>query len=302
VPFADWHLYPKPFSIFWAASDHQPYRDAGLLPLKPAQKLQETYFQPAFEEECRQSVLDNLNLLYVAFTRAEARLHFFTPLYKEVKAYRSVGHLIYSLLANNELNISVQKPDSPPAAVPGPPASRGPESREEDGNKAKKTNAVPLAEFIANPWQPAPAADSVPTESQAYGNRLHRLLAGIRYAEDATTHGRKFLERLPAPVAADLQKSLEEVLSACGSREWFTHRYEVRTETELLSPGGDVRRPDRVMLQDRTAIVLDYKTGEADPSHHEQVRDYMDILRKSGYEEVRGFLLYLPGARLEAVG
>ena len=53
-----------------------------------------------------------------------------------------------------------------------------------------------------------------------------------------------------------------------------------------------MHRPDRVMINDNHAIVIDYKFGHEQPkSHLEQVRDYMTLLQQMGYS-TEGHIIY----------
>lgn len=78
---------------------------------------------------------------------------------------------------------------------------------------------------------------------------------------------------------------------------------EVKNETSILLPSGEVRekdkmffKPDRVVIKQQTAYVIDYKTGEKINEHKKQVEDYMDLIRKiPAYANFnfKGYLLYL---------
>ena len=70
LPFCDWTLESSR-TLLWCHVEQQPF---GRLPLIPVsynrQKLAGTPFEPFAEEEHRQAVVDNMNLLYVGMTRA----------------------------------------------------------------------------------------------------------------------------------------------------------------------------------------------------------------------------------------
>ena len=60
----------------------------------------------------------------------------------------------------------------------------------------------------------------------------------------------------------------------------------------IITPSGNMQRPDRVMISGKHAIVIDYKFGHEQPtSHLEQVRDYMSLLRQMGYT-TEGYIIY----------
>jgi hypothetical protein len=74
--------------------------------------------------------------------------------------------------------------------------------------------------------------------------------------------------------------------------DWFSNQYTILSEQNILIPSGRTQRPDRVMIADKHAIVIDYKFGHEQPtSHLEQVRDYMSLLRQMGYT-TEGYIIY----------
>ena len=81
MPFLDWEQGPKPNGgdLLWVHTDKQPYFNYTPLPVNMSSSLAETYFAGDYNEEVTLSCLDNLNLLYVAFTRPEERLYVFAP-------------------------------------------------------------------------------------------------------------------------------------------------------------------------------------------------------------------------------
>ena len=53
-------------------------------------------------------------------------------------------------------------------------------------------------------------------------------------------------------------------------------------------------RPDRVLLKDNAATVVDYKFGEEEHGYHKrQIQRYADFLHEMGYKEVKGLLYYV---------
>jgi hypothetical protein len=52
-------------------------------------------------------------------------------------------------------------------------------------------------------------------------------------------------------------------------------------------------RPDRVMSDGHSTIVVDFKFGAPRPEHHEQVARYMHQLTLMGHTAVEGYLWYV---------
>jgi hypothetical protein len=84
--------------------------------------------------------------------------------------------------------------------------------------------------------------------------------------------------------------------------DWFNDEWNILTEAEIILPGGSSKRPDRIMTKDDQTVILDYKFGEKeDPAHRTQVLHYVDLLRRMGYPNVRGYLWYALLGRIAEV-
>ena len=79
VPFADWELNPKANSIVWMHCPAPPYNEIEQLPLSCSAAMGSSFFAEQYAEEKTLSFLDNLNLLYVALTRARDELYVYVP-------------------------------------------------------------------------------------------------------------------------------------------------------------------------------------------------------------------------------
>jgi CRISPR/Cas system-associated exonuclease Cas4 (RecB family) len=76
----------------------------------------------------------------------------------------------------------------------------------------------------------------------------------------------------------------------------------VRPEAEILTHAGHTLRPDRVIIREGQAVVVDYKTGKPMEKYKTQLEQYTKCLEDIGYKNVKKYLLYLePEVRLEEV-
>ena len=50
--------------------------------------------------------------------------------------------------------------------------------------------------------------------------------------------------------------------------------------------------PDRVVIKNNQATVIDYKSGAQEEKHKKQINTYADLLLKMGYKDVKKYLLY----------
>jgi CRISPR/Cas system-associated exonuclease Cas4 (RecB family) len=82
---------------------------------------------------------------------------------------------------------------------------------------------------------------------------------------------------------------------------WFDESYEIVNEAELLLEDGSILRPDRLMIKDKQVIIIDYKTGNEERHHTDQVKQYAAVLSKMGYNDIKIFLIYTSLQKLKEV-
>ena len=85
---------------------------------------------------------------------------------------------------------------------------------------------------------------------------------------------------------------LEQLINNKEILPYFKTEETVRNEAEILLPDGSTFRPDRVLLSNDKATVIDYKTGKESDEHLEQVKQYGHLLKEMGYSEVKSVLIY----------
>ena len=84
--------------------------------------------------------------------------------------------------------------------------------------------------------------------------------------------------------------------------DWYTGKYTVLNENQLLHPGARISRPDRVMIGEQEIIVADYKFGKSrDSKYNRQVHRYVDTIKAMGHQQVKGFLFYVELGIVEEV-
>ena len=103
VPFCEWNIDGlQGFdNILWSQDDTPPFDKAPYLPLNYSMKLKSTVFYRYFYEEMINSYLDNLNILYVAFTRAEEVLMASMPQHRNRGEIRASSGIIDQYFASD---------------------------------------------------------------------------------------------------------------------------------------------------------------------------------------------------------
>jgi ATP-dependent exoDNAse (exonuclease V) beta subunit len=299
IPFCSWNLDHDAWQApnLWVNSEKSPFTEAGYLPVKYAKLLEQTFFSANYQEEHTRSFLDNLNLLYVAFTRAEQGLIVTAP-HPEIRGVKaSVAGLLYnSITANDILKKTWDETEAR--------WTSGEWKLSASTNKSS-TDALSLREYSATQWRNKLVIRQSGTtyfeetseirERINYGIHMHAVLSRMKYADEieATLEAIVFEGLITESDRPPLRAELNELLKISEVASWFGRDWTVLTEVPILVPGGNESRLDRLIVNDKRAIVIDFKTGEQKRNDNEQVVSYMEILRQMNFVDVRGFLLYL---------
>jgi len=73
----------------------------------------------------------------------------------------------------------------------------------------------------------------------------------------------------------------------------FERDGEKLIEREILLPGGMWLRPDLVVIGKNFTVIIDYKTGQPNTQYIEQMREYIKALSDAGYPAIEAYLVYL---------
>ena len=64
-------------------------------------------------------------------------------------------------------------------------------------------------------------------------------------------------------------------------------------EKSILLPNKNILRPDRISYDDKTCVVIDYKTGLKKEKDRLQVVEYMKYMKEILNKETLGFIVYI---------
>ncbi|MCW5911572.1 MAG: UvrD-helicase domain-containing protein [Cyclobacteriaceae bacterium] len=298
IPFCSWELdHGWKTPMMWVKSDQPPLDKAGFLPVNYSGRLEESYFADYYREERIRSYLDNLNLLYVALTRAEHGLIVTAPYSKENKKLGTVGNLLHNVARQAEFAAHWNEKEK---------VWKAGEWTSYEEQRTLPVASLSLKQYAAGSWRSKlvirqnAAGHFREQESEAtarikYGIHLHTIFSRIRYRAEldetftALQHA-GIINEQEKPVIRQL---VDELLTNETIAAWFDTHWEVRTEVPVLLPGGEESRIDRLMMHDRQAVVVDFKTGNPAKTDLQQVNGYLDTLRKMNFQEVKGYLLYI---------
>ena len=246
-----------------------------------------TIFEEQRREEQRMAEVDELNIMYVAFTRAKEQLFIFCPDPADIKNPPEHDRRYPTLLGTF----------APQGCRRGDK-----ECRHSGGDSIKGKRVETLARLSFADWSEHVSIAS-PSEQaltplledhRRFGIYAHDLLATVQHAGDVEEAIRRFAEsrHLNDDETAKLGELAHIVVGNPHTARFFSPEYKVKNECDLVA-GGRRGRPDRVVLTPTETWVVDFKTGAPLPDHNSQVLAYCKALSNMGSPAVSGYLLYI---------
>ena len=313
LPFCDWKLENERTSYIWCTPPEAPFDELQLLPINYGTNMNESIYQNDYRKEKLQLWVDNLNLLYVAFTRPQCNL----VVWCKEKGSNTVSELLSSALVGTSCQ-TIESLDNCIYQLGEVCPSKTSSSKKVSTNKLVQTpESIPVKlESLDTPIefkQSNRSADFIDGEDDMSGKYIrqgqvmHSLFSMIRTPNDVP--GAIARLRMEGIIESDKheQQTLKLVnwaLKHPQVKEWFSGKWSLYNECAILyRENGELqtRRPDRVMMKDGEVIVVDFKFGKPYPEYNIQVKEYMDLLHGMGYEQVSGYLWYVFYNQLEKI-
>ena len=328
IPFCDWKLEKAYGNILWCNPSEAPFNDLPIAPIDYVQnQMMGTIYEQDYVHEHLQNTVDNLNLLYVAFTRAckslfvigkrnaggtrSARIEQCLPLVKDDE-----------YIHDAQLS-GINEEDKPIVFEYGSLVSPASDKTKRQSQNPFLQKAEPIQVHVAtfnnktDFKQSNRSRDFVEGDDEENqqrrnyiqtGSVLHEVFSTIRTVDDIPEALRKlqlegvlYDEHITSErVSEMLRKRLSHPMVA----KWFSPRWTLFNECTILSiEDGHLkeRRPDRVMTDGNEWIIVDFKFGSPKPEYTEQVKEYMALLSTMGHQHVKGYLWYVYSNRIEEI-
>ena len=320
LPFCDWNMEKERSltHLIWCTPKVAPFNNLDIVPVNYSTAMQQSIYREEYLNERLQLWVDNLNLLYVAFTRAKNNL----IIWGKDGLKGTVSELLQQ--AMGQISIPQHEHDSSHL-------EKSEDNTDTDNiayemgtlylSEEKRTDGIIKNKLLMNPEkiplhleslesniefkQSNRSAEFIRGEEETgeryirQGQLLHNLFSVIRTQDDIPSA----IERLrfegiieSAEQERQIKKLTEWALNHPLVKEWYSGNWELYNECAIIyKEKGELqtRRPDRVMMKDGKVVVVDFKFGKKRTDYNKQVRDYMNLLSDMGYENIRGYLWYV---------
>ena len=328
VPFCNWKLSDAKNSIMWVnPPKNTKFENFTVLPIRVSEILGESYFDREYAAELLNLYVDALNIMYVAFTRAEEELHIYCDelgnkfengYEPEKNKLSNVGQLIYGAVnvyknpqtTNNESFICLKDYFDEDNLSFVLDTDHNPKLKEEKlEEEFFKPSCLPNCDWESKLsvrfHAPEFFIEKSPFRQEKinFGLFMHELMSKIIVKEDShrVLDEMKYQGRISDEQKEYLSQKLDEVMSIPQVANWFSTDWEVKNETALLSGDGNLRIPDRVLFSPTQTVVIDFKFGEKHQEYHNQLHEYSSLLSEMGYPNISSYLFFVESLEIEQV-
>ena len=317
MPMCNWLLTGDTRTSLWCEPTAAPYNGLSLLSVPLKKDMIDSIYNDDYHREFLYQIVDNLNIVYVGTTRAKSNLIMFSD------ATGGRGETVAKMLNKSVNGLKVLQGGKLENNVFtfGKIVGYEEKARKEmkDDNPFEKKPKLLRQPFVQHKnliefRQSRELARFLETDSEMKqqqrnideGELLHIVMSGIEVSGDIEG----VLDRLVMEGLVATEKQYDRIKRLIGNAlmnplaaDWFNGTYRLYNECTILTADEEAmnRRPDRVMIKDDRAIVVDYKFGKENDDYRVQVKRYMELLSRMGYSRVEGYLWYVYKNRIEKV-
>lgn len=273
------------------------------LPIPYNSNLASSYFNKDFIQEKLFMYVDNLNTAYVACTRAKDQLIIYSiaPTEKSIADDKisAIKDVLYKYF-NDVIIDGLVKEDNKEITK----FSIG--NIPNYSNSDTKNTPMIIKGVFDNKLDYAKTRLSLTTDSinednsiRNFGIAMHYIFSLIKYKSDIDQAiDLAINEGVCSNDKIELKIQIESIIQSVEDYGWFSEDNKILNECDIIKPSGSVSRPDRIIIKENKAIIVDYKFGKyQDDSlmlnkYKRQITEYVILLKELGYKDVESYIWY----------
>ena len=279
-PFVDSITYRKRGLKKWLPIDENQDSTKLLMPFNENLKEYNRYFKNEYETTLVNQELDNVNLLYVALTRAIEELHMI-PVYPKLGAIDSHSQMLRFFLQSDK-----KWSDKKFNYIWGEKTVK---------KKIKRIIIEKVNKFHTQTLSIKPEIKFT-NQKIKFGNAFHDFMSQILYVSDYKKEAEIFMKLnfIDLEVKKQILSVSKQLINHPNLKKHFLSNNSVVCEKEIFVDNSKPIRPDRIVFnENKQIVIIDYKTGERSNKDENQIKKYRQILSKMGYKVNKTVLIYV---------
>jgi ATP-dependent exoDNAse (exonuclease V) beta subunit len=253
-----------------------------------------------YNQRKQEDLLDHINVLYVALTRAVEQLYVISANNRSSKGVlpNNLSSFFIEFLENRGYTIGVD-----PILMGESQRVSTPEETIQASQLMPKVahkfdiNNIKIAQRESLMW------GTLQQEAIAFGNLIHEIMAKIQTPSDIDWALERSVEEglITVIQSQAIRKTLLQIVTHKELTDFFSPDGKVYSEQTIVqTQKGILLKPDRVVIKGNHAYLLDYKTGEHHENYKLQLEGYEKALQEMGLQVAKKTLVYI-GENIEIV-
>ena len=294
-PFADDSLNPRSNNIWIPMEDESVDMPQALVKNNKILEKYNDTTQEIYQTKSQEEILDTINVLYVALTRAEEQLHIISSYKITTKGEISTSKTLASYFINfltQKVNFSLEQKEyvfGSSKRKSQPKLFTKNKAEIQSVKNALDFSSIRIAKKEALMW------GTLQQDAIEFGNIIHQILSYITTKNDLQTALTKSLDvgLIQQSQKSIFEDKIKQIIHHPELEAFFNPNYNVFTEHNIISPNEINLKPDRLVIHNSEAFLIDYKTGAQDEKHKKQIENYVRIIEKMNLKVTKKVLLYI---------
>ncbi|WP_026464917.1 UvrD-helicase domain-containing protein [Adhaeribacter aquaticus] len=303
IPFADWSLEPQRGALLWSKLPPE-LPIANLIPaavVNLGKRLEETSLQPQYQAEMEKTFIENLNMLYVGFTRPEDRLYIISNKkeFKQANNQKTISYLLYQYLQHQEL---WQEEKLCYQLAKGTPTKKAAAKIIDDVfhvdlfESYNWTQRLKLKQHANNVFDFA-----TQQEHRRLNRKLHYALSRITTANELPLVLKQLVNEgiISSKDAPELKEMLSKIIHHPELKRFFSPETFVEKDKEILNLKATRYKPNRIALDGSKVVLMDFKAPPFTQEHADNLNFYASLFKGLFFSEIECILYYFDVEEIE---
>lgn len=294
-PFADDSLNPRSNNIWIPMEDESVDMPQALVKNNKILEKYSDTTQEIYQTKSQEEILDTINVLYVALTRAEEQLHIISSYKITTKGEISTSKTLASYFINfltQKANFSLEQKEyafGNSKRNSQPKLFTKNKAEIQSVKKALDFSSIRIAKKEALMW------GTLQQDAIEFGNIIHQILSYITTKNDLQLALTKSLDEglIQQSQKSIFEDKIKQIIHHPELEAFFNPNYIVFSEHNIISPNEINLKPDRLVIHNSEAFLIDYKTGAQDEKHKKQIENYARVIEKMNLKVTKKVLLYI---------
>ncbi len=262
--------------------------------------LKETPFSEAYTEEQENQKLDDINIIYVALTRAKHRLSILSNTVKATKNKKKSDTVYDSIKPS--LLFSEFLEDKKAYLIEDMIYRFGENIRKPDKAPIDDARFYYLKSFDGAFWRHHISLSNSPLDELKkedaqllWGISVHEVLAHIYSKTDVpkAINSALYNGLIKTEDRTKIADYIHQIVNHSVLGAFYADGLNVANETDIIDSFGQFHRPDRLVFFNDKTIVIDYKTGKSNEKNKKQIKAYAELLAQMDFPKPESYLVYL---------